>query len=189
MRTKEEQRKANTEACRRYRKRHPDRNVEASRRYRKKNPDKRKETLRKYYLTHKEEKFSYESEYRQKPKVKKRIRELKRKRNARLYKTDPQYRADSSIRGRIRAALKRYGDNPVKTVYDKLIGCTPYEYKRYLEAQFKPGMTWKNIHIDHIIPSSSFDLLCEKQVRKCFHYTNCQPLFPIDNIRKKNKIL
>lgn len=159
------------------------------RRYRARNPAKRKETIHKYYLANKDKKFQYEKKRRKKPEVKERILELKRKRNKDKYYNDPQYRADTLIRRKITHALKKYGDVHTRTAYDRLIGCTPYEYKRYIEAQFKPGMTWKNIHIDHIIPSSSFDLLCEKQVRKCFHYTNCQPLFPIDNIRKKNKIL
>ena len=54
-------------------------------------------------------------------------------------------------------------------------------------------MTWKNYgrngwHIDHILPCSSFDLTDPEQRRKCFHYTNLQPLWEIDNIRKSDKV-
>jgi hypothetical protein len=44
-------------------------------------------------------------------------------------------------------------------------------------------------HVDHIIPCSSFDLTDSEQQKKCFHYTNLQPLWAIDNLKKSNKIL
>ena len=73
----------------------------------------------------------------------------------------------------------------------ELVGCTIEELKIYLEKQFKEGMTWENRgivwHIDHIKPISKFDLTNEEEQKKCFHYTNLQPLFAIDNLRKSNK--
>ena len=59
----------------------------------------------------------------------------------------------------------------------------------HLEKQFQPGMSWDNHgydgwHVDHIRPCASFDLTDEEQVRKCFHYTNLQPLWAKDNLRK-----
>ena len=50
-------------------------------------------------------------------------------------------------------------------------------------------MTWENHtptgwHVDHIIPCAAFDLSKPEEQRKCFHYTNLQPLWAIDNIRK-----
>jgi DNA/RNA endonuclease G (NUC1) len=55
-------------------------------------------------------------------------------------------------------------------------------------------MNWENYgkngwHIDHIIPCASFDLTDPKQQKNCFHYTNLQPLWAADNIRKSDKIL
>ena len=49
------------------------------------------------------------------------------------------------------------------------------------------GMTFDNIHIDHIKPCSKFDLTKEEEKEKCFHYTNLQPLFVKDNLEKANK--
>ena len=53
-------------------------------------------------------------------------------------------------------------------------------------------MSWDNYglhgwHIDHIIPISSAKT--EEELYKLFYYTNLQPLWAIDNIKKGNKIL
>lgn len=52
-------------------------------------------------------------------------------------------------------------------------------------------MTWENWslngwHIDHIRPVSSFDLSDHAQVKECFHYSNLQPLWAIDNLKKSD---
>lgn len=52
-------------------------------------------------------------------------------------------------------------------------------------------MGWDNYgewHIDHIIPCSSFNLSILEDQKKCFHYTNTQPLWKIDNLRKGNRV-
>ncbi len=51
-------------------------------------------------------------------------------------------------------------------------------------------MSWDNYgewHIDHIVPLSSFDLTDKSQVNKVCHYTNLQPLWAIDNLRKGDR--
>jgi hypothetical protein len=51
-------------------------------------------------------------------------------------------------------------------------------------------MSWDNMgkwHIDHIIPISS---ACgEVDLIKLNHYTNLQPLWEVDNLKKSNKII
>ena len=54
-------------------------------------------------------------------------------------------------------------------------------------------MTWDNYgingwHIDHIIPVSKFDLTNNEAIKVCFHYSNLQPLWAKDNLKKGNKI-
>ena len=44
-------------------------------------------------------------------------------------------------------------------------------------------------HIDHIIPCASFNLIHVEQQKKCFHYSNLQPLLAIDNILKNDKLI
>jgi len=63
------------------------------------------------------------------------------------------------------------------------------ELMAYLEALFTPGMTWDNRglygwHIDHIKPLASFDLTDREQFLQACHYTNLQPLWWQDNLKK-----
>ena len=70
------------------------------------------------------------------------------------------------------------------------IGCTPQFLKEYLETKFVSGMSWDNHgewHIDHIIPLSSAKN--ENDVYMLCHYTNLQPLWAEDNLKKSNKIM
>lgn len=73
------------------------------------------------------------------------------------------------------------------------LGASIDETRGHLESLFKPGMTWGNHkidgwHIDHIVPCSCFDLTDPDQQKKCFHYTNLQPLWYYENIDKHTKI-
>jgi hypothetical protein len=55
---------------------------------------------------------------------------------------------------------------------------------------FTEGMCWENQgewHLDHIIPISSAQT--EEEIFKLNHYSNFQPLWAEDNIKKGNKIL
>ena len=105
-------------------------------------------------------------------------------------KVDPAFKLERNMRCRLYHALKK--DNSYKA--DKsmiLVGCTPTFLKEYLEAKFKDGITWDNYgewHVDHIIPCASFDLTKEEEQKKCFHYTNLQPLWAEENLSKGAKV-
>lgn len=74
----------------------------------------------------------------------------------------------------------------------ELIGCELSTLKEHLESQFKPGMSWENYgdwHVDHIRPCSSFDLTKNEEQQKCFHYSNLQPLWAHENLKKSNFIV
>lgn len=100
--------------------------------------------------------------------------------------TDPAFRMINNIRHGITKALKR---NTKSGHTIELLGCS-IEYLRYhLENQFTEGMTWDNYglygwHIDHIIPVSYFDHSDPEQQKRAWHYTNLQPLWAKDNLRK-----
>lgn len=107
----------------------------------------------------------------------------------------PTNKVRSQQAKRIKETLKRYFNYTSKIQSSmKYVGCTPGELVKYLESKFKDGMSWDNYgfygwHIDHIIPVSSFDLSKEEDLVKCFHYTNLQPLWADENLRKSNKII
>ena len=104
------------------------------------------------------------------------------------YYSTPEGKIQRSLRGRLRAAVKKQGAKKFKTTF-KLVGCSLQTLMKYLESKFKPGMSWENYglltwHIDHIKPVSKFNLLDPIEQRKCFHYTNLQPLWAKENIKK-----
>ena len=73
----------------------------------------------------------------------------------------------------------------------KDLGCTLMELMDHLESKFQDGMNWENYgewHIDHIKPLSMFDLTNEEDFKIAVHYTNLQPLWAIDNLKKSNKV-
>jgi hypothetical protein len=106
-----------------------------------------------------------------------------RRRRRSVEMQSPVNRLRESLRSRFRKKVKsgsvgRYVD---------FIGCTIGQLKSHLESQFKEGMNWGNYgrwHIDHIIPVCAFDLTDHKAVSRCFHYTNLQPLWAVDNLLK-----
>jgi hypothetical protein len=103
---------------------------------------------------------------------------------------DLEYRLQEVLRSRIVHALTSTKCVKSKRT-EELIGKSISEVKKYLESMFQCGMTWNNYgfgddkwHIDHIRPCSSFDLTDINQQKQCFHYTNLQPLWQIDNLQK-----
>lgn len=90
----------------------------------------------------------------------------------------------SNIQGRILSALRGVKvKKSFKTNY--IIGCSNAFLYNYLESKFTNGMNWYNRNmwaIDHIVPCSKFDLTNDTEIKKCFHYTNLQPIW------KSNKV-
>jgi hypothetical protein len=103
------------------------------------------------------------------------------------YINDINYQISSKIRSRLSEAI-RY--NFKTGIAVNLLGCSIEQYKKYLESKFTPDMNWNNYktvwEIDHIIEICTFDLTIEENIHKCFHYTNTQPLYKIENRRRKS---
>lgn len=105
------------------------------------------------------------------------------------YRSEPHFRIGVSLRKRMTLALKARGTRKSLRLAE-LIGCPISELATYLEKKFKPGMTWDNYgkwHIDHIRPCASFDLTDVLEQKRCFHFSNLQPLWASDNIRKSDR--
>ena len=99
-------------------------------------------------------------------------------------KIDISFRITGNLRSRIRVALKGICKSK-KTI--ELLGCSLNQLKNHLQSKFQPGMSFSNYgswHIDHIIPCVRFNLSKVSEQRKCFHYTNLQPLWAKENFIK-----
>jgi hypothetical protein len=186
------------ERNKRYYLKNKDKFLKEAKKYRKENKEKIKLTLKKYYeknkkiIRKKQKKYAeknrdkllaYYKEVNQRPDRK----ESRKKWRYKKLKTDSTYRLLNNLRRRVLLAIK--GKNKSKSTI-KLIGCSMEELWKHLEKKFQPGMTRENHgkwHVDHIRPCASFDLTDPKQQKKCFHYTNLQPLWALDNIRKGDK--
>tara|TARA_R100001129_G_scaffold21331_1_gene13613 strand:- start:1317 stop:2078 length:762 start_codon:yes stop_codon:yes gene_type:complete len=129
--------------------------------------------------------------------VKKKNKEVKERfMSGKATREDIHYITTARLRSRIWEVLKRQKTDLQKkhgTTYE-LLGCTVDEFRKHFKSMFARGMSWKRlamgeIHIDHIRPCASFDLTKEEEQRKCFHWSNLQPLWAKDNLIKGAKIV
>jgi macrodomain Ter protein organizer (MatP/YcbG family) len=101
---------------------------------------------------------------------------------------NPLYKLKHNIRVRIKHFFNSKNITKQNKTFD-IVGCTPEFLKEHIEKQFTEGMSWgllgHHIHIDHIIPLSSANT--EEEIYKLCHYSNLQPLWAEDNLKKSNK--
>lgn len=98
-------------------------------------------------------------------------------------------RIATSIRGSLRRALAIAG--AAKSGHtEALVGCSWEQLVVHIQKQFVTGMTWENQgvawQVDHRRPLASFNLFIPREQRKACHWTNLQPMFGPDNIRKSS---
>jgi hypothetical protein len=106
---------------------------------------------------------------------------------------DNKVKLHHSIRSRINERLKQIGTNKSKATLN-IVGLGSWdELRKHIESQFTKGMNWDNYgnkpgcwSIDHIIPISSAKT--EEDVYLLNNYTNLQPMWHLENIKKSNKI-
>lgn len=144
-----------------------------------------REEKKRYCAKNKDKKAIYDIEYRKKNKEK-----------IQQHKKNWSLKNKDNILHKIKRNLRRRIHHVIKDGYKslhsiELLGCDIQFFKTYLESKFYANMTWENYgsywHIDHIIPCSHFNLILLEEQKKCFHYTNCQPLLKIDNLRKGDR--
>jgi hypothetical protein len=164
--------------------------------YNLKNKERIAEKARELYLKNFESITKYKHEWYLKNKlrilIKRKIYESQHKKEINEYnrnkrKINVNFKISHNLRNRILKVLK--GTNKSKSTL-KLLGCSIEQLKKHLEKQFTEGMSFSNYgkwHIDHIRPCSSYDLSKTEEQALCFHYTNLQPLWALDNICKGAK--
>jgi hypothetical protein len=148
----------------------------------------KKSSAKKYYVKNKEDINQISKSYYLKNKTI--LNKNKSRRKKERIKTDIVFKLSVNLRSRLRMAIKR---NQKVGSAVKDLGCSIFEFKLYIEKLFESGMNWENWslngwHIDHIKPLSSFDLTNREQLLQACHYTNLQPLWAVDNLKKSNNI-
>lgn len=118
------------------------------------------------------------------------LREDVKKRRKERMETDVVYALKMRLRVNISSSFNRRGHKKFSMRTEEIVGIDFEGFKAYIESKFRDGMSWENRsewHLDHIIPISLAET--EEDVIRLCHYTNYQPLWAIDNIRKGNKII
>lgn len=162
--------------------------------YRQRKKEELKKYFEQYYIKNRERKIFLSKEWSEKNKD--RRNSTANKRNKERRKKDLNYRLRCNLKNYVKRILKNYilnKDNIKSIPSIDLVGCSLDFLKKHIESQFKPGMGWENWsfrgwHIDHIIPLSS--ARTEDDLYLLCHYSNLQPLWAIDNMKKggNNKI-
>jgi hypothetical protein len=148
------------------------------------NKEKKAKHNKKYAAKNKEKIAAYKVKYYEENKDK--INAYRKNRK----ETNTQFRLECALRIRINKVINR--GYKVGSAVDDL-GCTSTELKAYLESKFEAGMSWENWsqygwHIDHIKPLSSFNLEDREEFLEACNYTNLQPLWAEDNLKKGSKL-
>jgi hypothetical protein len=155
--------------------------------YRLRNKEKVKEYHKTYALKNKDKIAIYKKEHYIENKEK--IESYRNNWRSIKSKNDSLFKLTNNIRTRIKQSFRRNGFTKNSKTYE-ILGCTFEEFKQHLERKFLKGMNWSNTkewHLDHIYPVSLAK--DEQELIRLNHYTNFQPLWAVDNIKKSNKII
>jgi len=159
----------------------------------------------KYWLSHKKEHTERSRKYWIAHKEERRVQKLKYRHKHKEHYT--KYQCDYQRKKRRAAGIKPKIARPLHTKnvrrqrskfylwltgiknnkFETYIQLTRKEFKRWIECKFLIGMTWANRklwHIDHRNPLCIHDLTTEDGCLAAWNYTNLQPLWAKDNLRK-----
>ena len=171
------------------------------------NKNKKKELSSIWYIKNKDKSATYNKIYREKNPLK--VKELNKKwkiynknkitkQAKERYNSDINFQLRSVLRARLNQAINN-GQKAGSAVDD--LGCSINKLKISLQLKFHRNprnkheyMTWDNWsrtgwHIDHIKPLDSFNLSDTNQIKIACHYTNLQPMWATDNLKKGNNLI
>ena len=96
-------------------------------------------------------------------------------------KTDVNFRIIRNTRRRIHQALN--GKSKSSSTRE-ILGIDINTYKKWIEFQMTPDMTWDNIEIDHIKAICMFDVSKDEELKEASNWKNTQPLLKADHKQK-----
>ena len=147
--------------------------IETQKKYRESNKIKRAEWQSNYKKENREKYNKYQNNY---------VKERKKK--------DADFKFKLNLRSLIYDSFNRGKNKFNKDLKTEIIlGCSVKDFRMYIKSKFKKGMNFENHgewHLDHIIPLAS--ARTKEEIINLNHYTNFQPLWAIDNLKKGNKI-
>lgn len=157
--------------------------------YHTKNKDKIKKQHEVWLNNNKERVRATQKEYCKKNK--KKINEQNRKRHQERMLEDELFR----IKNNLRNSIKRKGTRKKCKKTEEILGCSFNEYKLFIEAQWREGMSWDNWgpmklgywQIHHKIPLETANT--KEELLSLHHYTNHQPLWTEDHLNVHGKLL
>lgn len=172
-----------------YREKNKEEVLENTKKWAKDNPEKCAKISKKWRDANKEKLNAYAKKYQEENKED--ILERRRFNTRKKKSEDPIFKFCENVRSLINISFKKYINSKKSKKTEEILGCTLEFFVSYILNLCSPYITLKDFsrygyHLDHIIPISSAK--SQKEVIKLNHYTNFQPLWWRDNIRKSNKI-
>lgn len=177
--------------------------------YAKKNPGKRRVLYKRWYSINKSKAIASASKWKREhperiadirrreqeknktPAARSRHAAWKRDWRRRYMPNNPMARIVKQLRESLRRCVREKRFRADRALV--MLGCSRDELRHHLESRFVQEMAWENYgsywEIDHIKPCASFNMLDLSDQRKCFHYTNLQPIRIRDNRVKGARIL
>ena len=160
-----------------------------------------KSCVKEYFAVHADKFKLYHKEYRAAHSDKKRLQSKEWYQKNKEYacekqtkymrtrrQTDEAFNLLSNLRHRLRQTLN---GNRKSTSTMELTGMESSEdILKYLyekSPRFE-GVPLTELHVDHIIPCTAFDMRNVDHQRVCFHYTNLQLLTPAENLSKRDSV-
>ena len=102
-------------------------------------------------------------------------------------KSDLNFKLVCNLRSRTSKAFKAQNVRKTNKTFD-LLGCSHSFFTRWIIYQLYGNMTLENYgsiwQIDHCVAITSFNLLEENEMKKCFNWINLRPMYCSENISK-----
>ena len=148
-----------------------------------------RDRIKQYYVDNQDRLLNKQKLYDKlnRDKINTRLKEYIRKRR----NTDLDFKSAHNIIVGTNKAFKSQNVRKINKTSD-LLGCSHSFFQRWIIHQLYGYMTIENYgsvwQIDHCSPITSFNLLDENGMKKCFNWINLRPMYSNKNISKGSKI-